>query len=73
MIGVQKEAFLEGFNGNYEGVFVDIQRPNYPEPEVVYDGKANFDLKRNYYAKAYNENLEMKRNKNIKIVKYVFE
>jgi len=73
MMSTHKQAFLGGFDGDYEGVFVEIQLPDYPDVEIIYNSRANFERKQKYYSKAYNDNLEMKRNKEIKIVKYTFE
>lgn len=68
-----KEEFLKGFDGDHEGVFVKIQLPDCPEPEIIWNPKVNFAFKKKYYQKAYNENLELKNNKLIKIVGIQFE
>lgn len=69
----KKENFLNGFSGDYEGVFVEIQAPNCPESEVIWNPKENFTFKKNYYKKAYNDNLELKSFPKIKIVGFTFE
>lgn len=42
------------------------------EPEIVINSNCNISEKAYYYIKAYNENLELRANPNIKIVDYVF-
>lgn len=68
-----KKDFLQGFDGDYEGVFVEIELPGCPEPEIIWNPKENFAFKKQYYQKSYNENLELKNNKLIKIVGAKFE
>ncbi|HHX60341.1 MAG TPA: hypothetical protein GX707_06340 [Epulopiscium sp.] len=41
-------------------------------PEIIINTKENFKAKLNYYTKAYNNDLTLKANSNIKIVKYDF-
>jgi hypothetical protein len=41
-------------------------------PEIIINPKENFEAKLNYYAKAYNEDLTLKTNPNIRIVRYDF-
>jgi hypothetical protein len=41
-------------------------------PEVIINPKENFEAKLAYYSKAYNEDLTLKANPNIKIVRYDF-
>lgn len=42
------------------------------EPEIIINPKTNFDSKLHYYSQAYNENLTLKSNTNIKIIDYNF-
>jgi hypothetical protein len=42
------------------------------EPEIIINPRRNFEMKLSYYGKAYNENLELKANTDIKITKYAF-
>ena len=41
-----------------------------PVPEMIVNSTENFEAKLQYYAQAYNEDLTLKHNSNIKIVKY---
>jgi hypothetical protein len=41
-------------------------------PEIIINPKVNFESKLNYYQNAYNEDLTLKANPNIKIVRYDF-
>ena len=41
-------------------------------PEIIINTKENFKAKLSYYAKVYNNDLTLKANSNIKIVKYDF-
>ena len=72
-MSTKKEAFLGGFDGDYTAVHVEMQYPGFPEPEIIYNEKANFKKKRNYYANVLNDDLSLKRSPNVKIVKYMFE
>ncbi|WP_226035718.1 hypothetical protein [Aquibacillus saliphilus] len=42
------------------------------EPEIIINPKENFQAKLDYYAKAYDNDLTLKTNKNIKIVNFDF-
>lgn len=42
------------------------------EPEIIINPKANFDSKLHYFSKAYNEDLTLKGNSNIKIIDFDF-
>ena len=42
------------------------------DPEIIINPKTNFDAKLAYYKKAYNEDLTLKANPNIKIIRYDF-
>jgi MinD superfamily P-loop ATPase len=41
-------------------------------PEIIINRKENFNTKLDYYSKAYNEDLTLKANPNIKIIDYDF-
>ncbi|GLO66237.1 hypothetical protein [Oceanobacillus kimchii] len=42
------------------------------EPEIIINPKENFESKLEYYSNAYNEDLTLKSNSNIRIVAYDF-
>ena len=42
--------------------------PDCPEPEIIWNPKENFAVKREYYAKTYNKKLEMIGKPEIKIM-----
>lgn len=42
------------------------------EPEIIINPKENFESKLHYYSQAYNEDLTLKNNENIKIIDYDF-
>lgn len=69
----KKEEFLKGFDEDYNTVTVEVTVPNCPETELIINPKANFDGKKQYYEKAYNDNLELNTFNQIKIVGYKFE
>jgi len=69
----KKKKFLKSFDENYEGVFVEMKIPDCPEPEIIWNPKENFAVKREYYAKTYNKKLEMIVKPEIKIVRWTFE
>lgn len=47
--------------------------PDCPEPEIIWNPKENFAVKREYYAKTYNKKLEMIGKPEIKIIRWTFE
>lgn len=53
-------------NAQYIGV--KIKLPNLDKAEIILNPISNFDNKLEYYLNTYDENLEMKINKNIKII-----
>ena len=69
----KKEKFLKSFDENYEGVLVEMKIPDCPEPEIIWNPKENFAVKREYYAKTYNKKLEMIGKPEIKIIRWTFE
>lgn len=69
----KKKKFLEGFdNPENNSVIVYIGMPDLPSNETIINPKKNFESKKSYYEKAYNDDLELKANTNIKIVDYSF-
>lgn len=54
-------------NANFMMVMVSV---NGGDPEIIINPKTNFKAKLEYYAKAYNDDLTLKANPNIKIVYY---
>lgn len=70
----KKETFLKGFdNPNNTRLMVQVTVPDCPEPEMIINPKENFDGKKAYYEKAYNENLELNTFNKIKILDYQFD
>jgi len=72
-IVTKKEQFLNEFNGNYTEVTVEVTVPNCPKNELIINPKENFKGKKQYYDKAYNDNLELNAFNAIKIVGYKFK
>lgn len=68
----KKEEFLNGFEGDFNEVVVEVTVPNCPETELIINPKANFTGKKAYYEKAYNDELELNTFNQIKIVNYKF-
>jgi len=68
----KKEKFLKGFDGDYKEVAVSVTVPNCPESETIINPKANFEGKKQYYDKAYNDDLELNTFNQIKITGYEF-
>lgn len=68
----RKEEFLQGFNTDFNELCVEVTVPNCPENEFIINHKANFQGKKEYYSKAYNDNLELISFPEIKIVDYTF-
>lgn len=56
-------------NNEAEWLIIHVQVED-NEPEIIINPKANFKAKLTYYAKAYNNDLTLKANPDIKIVKY---
>jgi hypothetical protein len=67
---MSKEKFLEIFDLAKEQITVEVTVPGCPEPETITNNWPNFMAKRDYYARAYNDNLELISNPEIKIVGY---
>ena len=56
---------------NAQWLIVEVS-VNGNEPEIIINPKVNFEAKLNYYKNAYNENLTLKANPLIKMVRYDF-
>lgn len=70
----KKEMFLNEFdNEKYNKLTVEVTVPNCPDRELIINNKPNFDGKKEYYKKAYNDNLELNSFNEIKIINYTFE
>lgn len=69
----KKEEFLKGFDEDHKEVLVEVTVPNCPVPEMITNPKVNFQGKKEYYNKAYNDDLELKNFNEIKIVWYKFQ
>lgn len=53
-------------------VAVRIAMEGYPEEEVIINKYANFDKKLEYYKNAYNDDLTLKANNNIRITGFIY-
>lgn len=49
-----------------------IEMPGFPEPEMITNPVVNLEKKLDYYKKTYDESLEHKHAKGIKIIGYTF-
>lgn len=54
---------------NYMIIFVEVEGN---APEIIINPKVNFETKLTYYSKAYNEDLTLKTNSSIKIIRFDF-
>ena len=76
MLKTRMDMFMLSFDRalkydlEYIAIFVKIKGND--KPEIIINHKDNFKSKRDYYKKAYNENLELKANTDIEIVNYLF-
>lgn len=52
------------------GLFIEM--PGFPKPELITNPVANLEKKFEYWKNTYDENLEHKHAKGIKIVDYIF-
>ena len=52
------------------GYVIMVETPDTPEYEIIINPPANLPSKMKYYEKAYNDDLTLKSNPNIKIVNY---
>ena len=71
----KKQLFLDRFKEEYKkGILyysVAVTTPNTKNKEVITNSKANILSKIEYWDKAYNDDLELVTNTNIKIVDYI--
>lgn len=58
----------KGIGSNYVAVAVSV--PNCKEPEVIINHKSNCDAKLAYYKSAYDDDLHLKTNPDIRIVNF---
>ena len=49
-----------------------IEMPGFPKPEMITNPVGNLEKKLEYYKKTYDENLEHKHAKDVKIIGYTF-
>ena len=63
-----ESIFKESTNKGLLFIGVAIKMPNLEKPEIIIHPYSNFNYKMEYYLKAYNENLTLKNNPNIKII-----
>ncbi|MGZ9868246.1 hypothetical protein ACU3L3_07465 [Priestia endophytica] len=66
-----KEVFEDAKKGSYEYVGVAIQMEGYPSKEVIINDYKNFEKKLKYYEEVYDEELNHKHAKGIKITDVV--
>lgn len=71
-IAGMEKCFYEASQENAEFVGVLIDMDGFPKPEVIINSNENFDSKFEYYKSAYDENLNHKHAKGIKIVGFTY-
>lgn len=73
MFMTKKQQLMECFDVaikyHQEFMAVKIKTPN-KKMEVILFGRDNFDDKRDYYDRCYDESLKLKRNNKVKIVEF---
>ncbi|AAK79179.1 hypothetical protein BJV85_002791 [Clostridium acetobutylicum] len=62
------KCFIKAKNQAYSYVAVVIKIEGFPVPEIIVNYQENFDKKQEYYDKTYDDNLNHKFAKGIKIV-----
>lgn len=62
------ENFIEGEEEGQDCVAVYFQLPGLVENEIIINPKVNINKKLDYYGAAYNDDLELHNNKEVKIV-----
>lgn len=67
-----KECFEKAIECNAEFIGVSIENEDYKEMEVIINKNSNIKDKLEYYLSAYNEDLTLKTNPKIKIVKFEY-
>lgn len=70
----RKQQFMSDFDSNKDRktLWVSVSVPECPEPEVINNPRANFESKRAYYDRAYDDNLILKVNPDIRILTWLF-
>lgn len=70
----RKEQLLRDFEESKERktVWVSVTVPDCPELEVISNPRENFSSKKDYYDKAYDDNLILKANPGIRIISWLF-
>lgn len=53
-----------------KGFQIKVLAPGFSAPETISNPPGNVKAKRDYYAQAYNDNLELKSNPEVKIISY---
>lgn len=66
-MGNLEKAFEEAKNNNLD-IALELTVPTCEATEIIIVKNANLDYKLNYYKESYNENLELKRFSEIKIL-----
>lgn len=64
------EAFNYAKKYNYGYIIIRIEMEGFPESEHIINGNGNFDKKLAYYQEVYDENLNHKFSKGIKIAEF---
>jgi len=67
-----EKCFYEADKQDKRYVGVLIQMEGFLSPEVIINGKGNFDSKFAYYKRAYNDDLTLKTFSGIKIIGFTF-
>lgn len=70
----RKQQFMSDFESNKDRktLWVSVSVPECPEPEVISNPRANFESKRAYYDRAYDDKLILKANPDIRILTWLF-
>ena len=71
----RKEDFFNLYNkykDNTNFMVIGIEMPDLKSHELIVNHKSNFEEKMKYYDSAYDENLIMIKNRDIKIVSFIF-
>ncbi|WP_438285549.1 hypothetical protein [Bacillus wiedmannii] len=67
-----KQCFTNGINNDAEFVGVLIEMEGFDDPEVIINHRVNIADKLDYYGKTYDENLNHKFAKGIRIVGFTY-
>ncbi|MBU5293117.1 hypothetical protein KQH90_03580 [Anaerosalibacter bizertensis] len=66
------EAIIDKAIATKQPLGLLIEMPGFKEPEMIINPAVNLEKKLDYYKKVYDENLEHKHAKGIKIIGYTF-